>query len=180
VFRHITDKIEKDGGHISTGVIGTQWLMRGLTMYGRVDLAYRIAGNTDYPSWGYMVKHGATTIWELWNGDSADPAMNSQNHVMLLGDLLVWMFQDLAGIAPAAPGFKKIRMKPAFTAGLNFADASYLTPYGQVSSSWRKKDGKVIWDVTVPANVRAEIFLPDGDVKEVGSGTYHFEAKLKL
>ena len=180
VFKHITDKIENDGGHISTGVIGTQWLMRGLTMYGRADLAYRIASNTDYPSWGYMVKHGATTIWELWNGDSADPAMNSQNHIMLLGDLLTWMFQDLAGIAPAAPGFKKIRMKPVFPAGLDFADCTYNTPYGQVSSSWIKKDGKIGWDVTVPENVRAEIFLPDGGVREVGSGTYHFEAKSKL
>ncbi|HEY4287585.1 MAG TPA: family 78 glycoside hydrolase catalytic domain [Puia sp.] len=179
VFKHITDKIESNGGHISTGVIGTQWLMRGLTLYGRADLAYRIAGNTDYPSWGYMVKHGATTIWELWNGDSADPAMNSQNHIMLLGDLLTWMFQDLAGIAPAAPGFKRIRMKPVFPAGLNFAEASYGTPYGRVSSSWRKKDGGIIWDVVVPANVRAQVYLPDGKMREIGSGTYHFESKLK-
>ena len=176
VFKNITDK----GSHISTGVIGTQWLMRGLTMYGRADLAYRIASNTDYPSWGYMVEHGATTIWELWNGDSADPAMNSQNHIMLLGDLLAWMFQDLAGIAPAAPGFKKIRMKPVFPTGLDFAEASYLTPYGRVSSSWRKKEEDVIWDVVVPANVRAEVFLPDGKVREIGSGAYHFETKLKL
>jgi alpha-L-rhamnosidase len=181
VFKHIVDKIEKENnGHISTGVIGTQWLMRGLTMYGRADLAYRIAGNRDYPSWGYMVEHGATTIWELWNGDSADPAMNSQNHIMLLGDLLTWMFQDLAGIAPAAPGFKKIRMKPVFPDGLDFAEASYLTPYGRVSSSWRKKDGGIIWDVVVPPNVRAEVDLPDGKMKEIGSGAYHFEAKLKL
>ncbi|HXO75761.1 MAG TPA: alpha-L-rhamnosidase C-terminal domain-containing protein, partial [Puia sp.] len=128
----------------------------------------------------YMVKHGATTIWELWNGDSADPAMNSQNHIMLLGDLLTWMFQDLAGIAPAAPGFKKIRMKPVFSAGLDFAEASYLTPYGRVSSSWRKKDGGIIWDVVVPANVRAQVYLPDGKVVGIGSGTYHYEAKLKL
>jgi alpha-L-rhamnosidase len=181
VFKHIVDKIEKDNnGHISTGVIGTQWLMRGLTLYGRADLAYRIAGNRDYPSWGYMVEHGATTIWELWNGDSADPAMNSQNHIMLLGDLLTWMFQDLAGIAPAAPGFKKIRLKPVFPAGLDFAEASYQTPYGRVSSSWRRKDGEIIWDVVVPANVRAQIYLPDAQVREIGSGTYHFEAKLKL
>jgi alpha-L-rhamnosidase len=82
-------------GHISTGVIGTQWLMRGLTEYGRPDLAYRIASNDDYPSWGYMVKHGATTIWELWNGDTANPAMNSHNHIMLLGDLMAWFYQDI-------------------------------------------------------------------------------------
>jgi alpha-L-rhamnosidase len=176
VFKNITEK----GGHISTGVIGTQWLMRGLTRFGGADLAYRIASNTDYPSWGYMVEHGATTIWELWNGDSADPAMNSQNHIMLLGDLLTWMFQDLAGIAPAAPGFATIRMKPVFPAGLDFAEASYGTPYGRVSSSWRKKEGDVIWDVVVPANVRAQVFLPDGKVREIGSGRYHFEAKLKI
>ena len=80
--------------HVSTGVLGIQHLMRGLTQYGNVDLAYKIATNDTYPSWGYMVRKGATTIWELWNGDTADPAMNSGNHVMLLGDLIIWYYED--------------------------------------------------------------------------------------
>ena len=66
--------------------------MRGLTQHGAGDLAYTIATNRTYPSWGYMIDKGATTIWELWNGDTADPAMNSGNHVMLLGDLLTWYY----------------------------------------------------------------------------------------
>lgn len=193
VFRQITDRIERDGGHISTGVIGTQWLMRGLTENGRADLAYKLASNTDYPSWGYMVKQGATTIWELWNGNTADPAMNSQNHVMLLGDLVTWCFEDLGGIAPAAPGFKKIRLKPVFPPGLNFVKASYQTPYGEVVSNWRRDGGVIRWDITVPCNSEAEVCLPSGEVipgglgkgepggggkvVKVGSGSYHFDIK---
>jgi len=177
VFRRITDRIDRDGGHISTGVIGTQWLMRGLTENGRADLAYKLASNTDYPSWGYMVKQGATTIWELWNGNTADPAMNSQNHVMLLGDLVTWCFEDLGGIAPAAPGFKKIKMKPVFPVGLNFVKASYRTPYGEVVSHWRRDGGIIRWDIVIPANSGAEVCLPDGKVVEVGPGNYHFDIK---
>ena len=110
VFDNIVRKTEEDfGGHVSTGVLGIQHLMRGLTEYGRKDLAFKIVTNETYPSWGYMINKGATTIWELWNGDTADPAMNSANHVMLLGDLLIWYYEDLAGIkcADSAQAFKK-------------------------------------------------------------------------
>jgi alpha-L-rhamnosidase len=91
VFNNILDKTMGDfHGHISTGLIGAQWINRVLTQYGRADIAYKLVTNTDYPSWGYMAKNGATTIWELWNGNTANPAMNSGNHLMLLGDLLIW------------------------------------------------------------------------------------------
>ena len=108
VFDNIVQKTEVDfDGHVSTGVLGIQQLMRGLTEHGNIDLAYKIATNETYPSWGYMVNKGATTIWELWNGDTADPAMNSGNHVMLLGDLIIWYYEDLAGIknAPGSVAF---------------------------------------------------------------------------
>jgi len=179
VFDHIVRKIEENKDHISTGVIGTQWLMRGLTKYGRPDLAWRIATNKDYPSWGYMVEHGATTIWELWNGNTANPSMNSQNHVMLLGDLIAWCFQDLGGIAPGAPGFKRIRMQPVFPAGLDSVHATYQTPYGEVRSQWTKRNGMLAWEISVPPNAGAEVHLPDGKVEMVGSGSYHFESKIK-
>jgi alpha-L-rhamnosidase len=178
VFGHIVRKIEENKEHISTGVIGTQWLMRGLTQYGRSDLAWKIAANKDYPGWGYMVERGATTIWELWNGDSANPAMNSQNHVMLLGDLITWMYEDLAGIAPGEPGFKKIVMRPSFV-GPGSVTATYDTPYGLVSSRWKRSGSAVVWNVTVPGNTSAKIYLPDGRVEEVGSGDYQFEANIK-
>jgi alpha-L-rhamnosidase len=175
VIRHIVDKIEtEDHGHISTGVIGTQWLMRGLTEYGHVGVALQIAANKTYPGWGYMVEHGATTIWELWNGDSADPEMNSRNHVMLLGDLLTWCWQDLAGIKPMEAGFRTIFMHPYFPDSLSFVEASYRTPYGLVKSAWRRKDGVISWDISVPPNSRAVVAIPGEGESMVGSGQYHF------
>jgi alpha-L-rhamnosidase len=174
IIRQLIEKIAQNNNHISTGVIGTQWLMRGLTEFKNADLAEQIATNRDYPSWGYMVEHGATTIWELWNGNTADPAMNSQNHIMLLGDLLTWCFEDLAGIAPAEPGFKKIRMVPHFVKNMNYVNASYNSPYGLIKSSWHREGGKIIWDITIPPNTTAII---DGG-ETLGSGTHHITTKI--
>ena len=202
VFGNMVTVIEKgNNSHISTGVIGSQWLMRGLTDYGRPDLAYRIASNSDYPSWGYMVRQGATTIWELWNGNTADPAMNSHNHIMLLGDLITWFYRDLAGISAGEPGYKTIILKPAFPDSLSEVSGSFRTPYGVVKSAWKWQDNKINWAITIPGNTRAQVFFPaddggpiteDGwklaDIKaarvirkekgrvlvELGSGTYSF------
>ncbi len=175
VTKQLLEKVARSG-HISTGVVGTQWLMHGLTEFGRPDLAWELATNKDYPSWGYMVEQGASTIWELWNGNTADPAMNSQNHVMLLGDLLTWCFRDLAGIAPATAGFKTIRMQPVFPPGMDSLNASYQTPYGLVKSHWRREKNTIYWDITVPPNTRALVHLPSGSGEEtpIGSGDYHF------
>jgi alpha-L-rhamnosidase len=173
VFEHIENKIEKDNnGHISTGVIGTQWLMRWLTKFDRQDIAFQLASNTSYPSWGYMVKNGATTIWELWNGNTANPSMNSQNHVMLLGDLLIWMYEDIGGIQSDTNqvGFKKIIMKPSFDVILTFANASYESPYGKIESRWKKADGFLKWEITVPANTSAIVYVPVGSPEYVKEG----------
>jgi alpha-L-rhamnosidase len=206
VFKNIVNRFETtDKGHIATGVIGTQWLMRGLTEYGRPDLSYKLAANDDYPSWGYMAKHGATTIWELWNGDTANPSMNSGNHVMLLGDLITWYYQNLAGIKAGIndPGFKQIIMKPSVIEGLNEVNSSYKTPYGLVKSSWKKEGNQFNWKITVPGNAKALVSVPaasqdqvmeggkktasgvkfikmeDGRaVFEVGSGDYEFQTKI--
>lgn len=173
VTKHLFEKVAQ-AGHISTGVVGTQWLMHGLTEFGRPDLAWQLATTKDYPGWGYMVEQGATTIWELWNGNTADPAMNSQNHVMLLGDLLTWCFRDLAGIAPAAPGFKTIRMQPVFPGGLDSLNATYETPYGLVKSRWQRDKNTISWDISVPPNARAQVIFPSGEETRVGSGDHHF------
>ncbi len=170
VFQNIVHEIEvTNKGHISTGVIGTQFLMRTLSAFGRPDLSYQLASNTTYPSWGYMTKNGATTIWELWNGNTADPKMNSQNHVMLLGDLLIWYYENIAGIKSSSKsvGFKEIIMNPDFVEGLSYVKASYESIYGVIKSSWKKTKGKLHWEVTVPANTSAQVYLPTTVVSKV-------------
>lgn len=170
VVRQICSIIEeKNNGHLSTGVIGTNFLMRTLTENGRSDLAYRIASQKTYPSWGYMIENGATAIWELWNGNTAAPKMNSQNHVMMLGDLLIWYYENLAGIKAAAPGFKEIVMKPELIDGLNKVNATYQSVYGPIKSSWTKAGSKFNWNISIPPNTIARISIPAksvGDVKE--------------
>jgi alpha-L-rhamnosidase len=184
VFKTITDIIEvRNNGHLSTGVVGTQWLMRTLTENGRADLAFRLATNKTYPSWGYMIENGATAIWELWNGNTAAPNMNSYNHVMMLGDLIIWFYENLAGIRSddASPGFKRIIMKPEPVEGLDFVDASYQSPYGLIKSSWQKKDDQFIWEITVPANTTALVYIPakvPADISEDNaalSGSKHIQ-----
>lgn len=170
VFQNMVHEVEvTKNGHISTGVIGTQFLMRTLTNFGRGDLAYKLASNKTYPSWGYMVENGATTIWELWNGNTADPTMNSQNHVMLLGDLLIWYYENMAGIKsnPETPGFKQIIMKPDFNAGLTYVNASYESIYGLIKSDWKKTKNTLEWKITIPANSSAVVYLPTANASDV-------------
>lgn len=211
-FSNILDNIFRiieitNNGHLSCGVIGIQWLMRTLTENGRSDLAYKIATNTTYPGWGYMIENGATTIWELWNGNTAAPDMNSYNHVMMLGDLIVWYYENLAGIKSdtESPGFKKIKMNPEIIDGLDFVKASYKSIHGLIKSEWKKEGNMFSWDITIPGNSKAVVSIPakaKSDVKEsgltaaradgvkflkmqngramfeVGSGEYHFISEL--
>ena len=170
VFANIYTKIRIESkGHINTGLIGTQYLFRGLSEYGQNELAYTLASNNTYPSYGYMVANGATTIWELWNGNTANPGMNSQNHVMMLGDLLIWYYENLAGIRTdkTEVGFKKIVMKPIVPAGLDYVNASYKSPYGVIKSSWKNSVDKFVWSLTIPANTTAVIHIPANNPDEV-------------
>ena len=208
IFDHLVQKIATESkGHIGTGLIGGQFLNQVLSDGGRNDLSYKIASQKDYPSWGYMISQGATTIWELWNGDTADPAMNSQNHVMLVGDLVVWLYEDLAGIAPdpAQPGFRHVIMHPHPVAGLDHVKASFRSPCGTIRSEWRI-DGKAFdWRFTLPANTTATIYVPgnaeltesgkpaeqaegvkidrkegESAALEIGSGDYHFSQRWSM
>jgi alpha-L-rhamnosidase len=159
----------KNKGHLSCGLVGIQWLMRGLTEIGRPDLAYTVATQKTYPSWGYMIENGATAIWELWNGNTAAPSMNSQNHVMMLGDLLVWYYESLAGIKTDTTdvGFKKIIMKPIAPGDLQFVNASHKSPYGNIVSHWKKEGRKFSWNITIPANSTATVYMPATSEKAV-------------
>ena len=182
VLESIIDKTMNEcGGHVSTGVIGIQQLMRTLTEYGRGDLAFRIASNDTYPSWGYMVRNGATTIWELWNGNTADPAMNSGNHVMLLGDLILWEYEYLGGIRALEPGYSKIQLKPYPIEGLDFVNCTYNSVSGRIESHWKREGNHFEWDIVIPANTTAEVCLPTAngyEVKTYGSGKYHLSSEL--
>ena len=166
VEKNIITRINADKEHVSWGIIGGSWIMRELSRMGRGDVAYVVNNQKTYPSFGYMLANGATTIWELWNGDKASPKMNSANHVMQLGDLLMWYYADLAGIAPAKPGYKEIRMAPDFSIEeLDAVNASYRTPYGTVVSRWKKDLMHLTWDITVPCNTTAWVYLPTHDAQ---------------
>jgi alpha-L-rhamnosidase len=207
VFENLAARIVAAHNHLATGLIGGQWLMRVLSDNGRPDLAAAIALQTDYPSWGYMVKNGATTMWELWNGNTADPGMNSGNHVMLVGDLYIWFMQDLGGIRPdpKAPGFKHIIIKPTPVAALTSVDARFDSIYGPIESNWHLEGGKFHLEVNIPANTTATVYVPSEEgapvtasstadqtaeakfvenengaaaVFEIESGNYSFESKL--
>lgn len=204
VFRNIVYTVEvTNKGHLSNGLVGVQWLMRCLNDYGRPDLAYTIATQKSYPGWGYMIDNGATTIWELWNGNTADPKMNSQNHVMMLGDLLIWYYENLAGIKAASPAFEQIKMKPELIDGLNSIHASYHSVYGDIRSSYTRTAKQFKWNITIPANTTAVVYVPaekkeevkellvgqkalkfikmeeNRAVYELGSGDYSFEVSPK-
>jgi alpha-L-rhamnosidase len=198
VFNHLVAKLENDThGHVGTGLVGGQFLCRVLTDNGRPDLVYTIAAQKDYPGWGYMIENGATTIWELWNGNTADPTMNSGNHVMLIGDYVVWLYEDLAGIKadPEAPGFKHILMKPTPVGDLKFVKATHESPYGLIASEWRRDGKEFDWRIEIPANATATVYVPATSAEkvstngvkvkfarfgngraifELGSGKYHF------
>ena len=163
VFARLVHKItDETKGHVGTGLVGAQWLNRVLTDNGRTDLVYGFVTSTTYPSWGYMASKGATTIWELWNGDTADPGMNSGNHVMLVGDLVIWLYERMAGLAPdpETPGFKRIVMKPTPMGEPKDVAATHRSPYGQVVSAWSQKNNVFTWHVTVPVNTTATIHIP--------------------
>lgn len=173
VHNRIAEIIEvQNNGHLSTGLIGTQWLMRTLSNMGRSDLAYKIASQKTYPSWGYMIEKGATAIWELWNGDTAAPKMNSQNHVMMLGDLMIWYYENLLGIKSDVenPGFKKIIMKPEMIGGLNYARGSFESIHGVIKSDWKKNGKSFSWNISVPANTKAVVYVPASSVSKVKEG----------
>ncbi len=187
IFAKLVANIENvTKGHIGTGLIGGQYLNRVLSDNGRADLCYTIAAQRDYPSWGYMVEQGATTIWELWNGNTADPTMNSGNHVMLVGDLVVYFYEYLAGIAPASPGFKTIQMQPHPVGDLKWVKATHNSPYGKISSEWHRDGNKFDWQIEIPANTTATVTVPaeklgritcDGKpaaaTLQLGSGKHH-------
>ena len=200
VIDRLVRDIESRNWHLSTGFLGTPFLLFTLADHGRTDVAYRLLLNDTYPSWGYMLAKGATTWWERWNGDTGDPAMNSYNHYAF-GSVIAWVYRYIAGIDtfPSSPGFKKIVIRPRLDSRVTFARGEYDSMYGKIVTDWKgSAEGPFSLRVTIPANTTAEVFLPAASARaqitengkkivaqriadslavSVGSGSYNFEVK---
>jgi alpha-L-rhamnosidase len=155
VAQKLVDKIEANHGLLGTGFLGTPYLLSVLVDTGHRDVAYHLLLNTTYPSWGYLVDHGATTMWERWNGDQmkSDPSMNSYNHYAY-GAVADWIYRYAAGVdtIPTDAGFHTVYLHPTFDSQLGSIDFSYPSPYGKIHSAWSVKGATASWQVTIPAN----------------------------
>jgi alpha-L-rhamnosidase len=195
----LVNDIESRNGHLSTGFLGTPFLLFTLANHGRTDVAYKLLLNETYPSWGYMLSKGATTWWERWNGDTGDPSMNSYNHYAF-GSVLSWVYRYVVGIDTSldSPGFKEIVIRPHLDPRMTSARGEYDSVYGKIVSDWsRTPDGPFSLKVSIPANTSAKVYLPglgtgrvtqDGQAVEaqhedgsyvvtIGSGSYRFEVR---
>ena len=165
--RLFDDLVNRHDSHLTTGIIGTKYVMELLTRNGAADLAYDIAVRKTYPSWGYMIENGATTLWELWQKREG-PSMNSHNHPMF-GSVGAWLYKALAGInlAPGTAGFETILLQPRMVRDLRHASGSVRTLRGEVACSWSRKDGQVRVAAAVPVGSTAEIVIPKFNLRHV-------------
>ena len=183
VADQFVETLERRDFHLSTGFLGVDGLLPALTEIGRTDIAYRLLQNEDYPSWGYEIGKGATTIWERWNSIMPDGSfgpvdMNSFNHYAY-GAAGEWMYRTMAGVSALEPGYRKIQIAPEPGEGITSSDFSHRTPYGTVASAWRQTDGGLELDVTVPGNSTAEVHVPamrKWEVTEGGRPAYEAES----
>ena len=197
--RLVTD-IEARGTHLSTGFVGTPYLLHVLTDNGRPDVAYALLTQKTFPGWLFPITHGATTMWERWDGWTPekgfnDAGMNSYNHYAY-GAVGEWMYARIAGIDldPARPAYKHVVVRPVLGGGLTHAKATLDSPFGKIESGWKIDGGTLTLDVTIPPNATATVTVPthdaasieesggvtatNGNVFDVGAGTYRFTASL--
>jgi alpha-L-rhamnosidase len=161
--RLLAEDVERLDGHLDCGILGARHILPALTDHGRVDLAYRLAAQTTWPSWGDMVRQGATTLWEGWNVD-----IGTHNHVML-GGISAWFFQALAGIGcdEDGPGFKKIVIRPRLAGDLAWVKAHHDSPYGRIVSRWSRDGDRLTLEVAIPPNTTATVHVPAADAAGV-------------
>lgn len=180
VVDNLVAEVKKYDYHLTTGNLCTKYLLEALTENGHVEEAYRIASQTTYPSWGYMLANGATALWERWENLSGD-AMNSHDHPMM-GSAGSWFVKYLVGIRPEFenPGFSHFKIQPYIPKDLSFVEGSLMTVKGEIRSAWHKNGNKLILDIEIPAGATATVALPSRNgynYKEVGSGSYKFICK---
>jgi alpha-L-rhamnosidase len=182
--------------HLSTGFVGVSHLLPALSGGNKLDRAYQLLNNDTYPSWGYEIRKGATTIWERWdgireNGQFQDPGMNSFNHYSF-GSVGEWMYSTVGGIEldEANPGYKHFFIRPRPGGGLSSAKATLDSIHGPIASEWKVVNGKLTLSVAIPVNTSATVYLPSNDGiqldgaappaaaadggYELGSGSYVF------
>ncbi len=165
-FDVLLQAIAQRDGHIATGIFGVPLVLDALTKYNRNDIAYAMVDKKTFPGWGYMIQSGATTIWETWKYSDN---VFSQNHPMF-GSVGEWFYQALLGINPAAPGFKHVVIKPQPAGNLTWAKGSFESIRGTIVSSWKIDGEKFFFDVTVPVNSTAEIWVPAKDISTITEG----------
>jgi alpha-L-rhamnosidase len=170
--------------HVSTGIQSTHRMMLELSRWDHSDLAYTLANRTDFPSWGFMIENGATTIWERWDGyvkgrGFQDPGMNSFNH-WALGSVVEWLWRTVVGISPdeSAPGWRRFHVRPIPGGGLTWARGEYASPAGRIALDWRIEAGALILNLTVPPNTQAVVEMPGAGARTVGSGRHEFRAAI--
>jgi alpha-L-rhamnosidase len=169
VSNFVAEIMIKRQGHTTVGLTGMQWFMQALTDIGHPEVAYTVATRTNRPSWGYMLSKGGSSVWERWDQDTRDPGMNGESQMILVGNLVAWMYQTLAGIDydPAQPGFKHVILHPRPVGDLSFVRAWYRSLYGAISSNWKREAGQFTWEVAIPPNTTATIYVPAKDAAGV-------------
>lgn len=167
----LASRVAADNYHVNAGVHGTKAVLTALSDNGYGELAYRMASATDYPSWGWWLANGRTTLVENWRLDAARDI--SDNHIMF-GDVDAWFYRSIGGINPdpSEPGFKHILLRPAFPKGLEQFECAYESPYGTIRSGWVCKGRRTEYTAVIPCGSTATLSLPDGSVRELGSGVH--------
>jgi alpha-L-rhamnosidase len=159
VAANLARRVAADNYHLDVGLLGTKAILGALSENGQADVAYRLAAQETFPSWGWWMANGATTLYENWPIDAKSDI--SMNHIMF-GEIGAWLYKGLAGIQPdpQQPGFKNVLLTPHFVAGLDHFEASHEGPYGIIRSAWKKNGTTVSYSVTVPPNATATLLLP--------------------
>jgi alpha-L-rhamnosidase len=173
MVNRLVKDIHAHGDHLTTGFLGTPFLMFVLDENNHSDLAFKLLLSDTYPSWGYMVKKGATTWWERWNGDTGDPSMNSYNHYAF-GSVMAWVYRRAAGIDTDAtgPGFHHLTIHPHFDSALPKLHVEYDSDYGTIISDWQESQHR--FTITIPANTTATVILPGNKTEKISSGMHSY------
>jgi len=195
-FKILRNEFARHNDHVATGIFSTKMMFDVFRENNMQDFAYSVANQKTFPGWGHMLNHGATTLWETWEYPDNFP---SQNHPMF-GSIDEWFYRSLLGINAAAPGFKKITIKPQPAGDLAWARGSYLSIHGEIKSEWKIEGNNIKMSVSIPVNTTADIFIPAKEkaivtengkpiaisryengyaIIETGSGEYNFQAGFK-